>query len=126
MKPIFFTIFILFCGASLHSQNYDFPPNAQPGKCYERCFEYHKKFTWKEINCDTLAMRAEKSKTKQATIKAHQAKIKLTKYQEKLKDLGYKIEVTGKLNNQTIKAHHKYLKRQKRNKRNKRKQERSQ
>ena len=62
-------------------------------------------------------MRAEKSKTKEAIIKARQPKIKLTKYQEKLKDLGYKIEITGKLNNQTIKAHHKYLKRQKKKKR---------
>ncbi|WP_298348089.1 hypothetical protein [uncultured Dokdonia sp.] len=120
MKGIFLTVFILFCGASLHSQNYDFPPNAQPGKCYERCFEYDKKFTWKEISCDTLALRAEKSKTKEDIIKARQAKIKLTKYQEKLKDLGYKVQITGKLNNQTIKAHHKYLKRQKKKKRKKR------
>lgn len=119
MKGTLYIVFTLFCVLNLNAQNYDFPPNAQPGKCFERCFEYDKKFTWKEINCDTLALRAEKSKTKEDIIKARQAKIKLTKYQEKLKDLGYKVEVTGKLNNQTIKAHHKYLKRQKKKKRKK-------
>jgi len=119
MKDTLYIIFTLFCAINLNAQNYDFPPNAQPGKCYERCFEYDKKFTWKEINCDTIALRAEKSKTKEDIIKARQAKIKLTKYQEKLKDLGFKVEVTGKLNNQTIKAHHKYLKRQKKKKRKK-------
>ena len=117
MKGTLYIIFTLFCALNLNAQNYDFPLNAESGKCYERCFEYDKKFTWKEINCDTLAMRAQKSKTKEAIIKARQAKIKLTKYQEKLKDLGYKIEITGKLNNQTIRAHHKYLKRQKKKKR---------
>ena len=42
-------ILLLACmliGASLsvNAQNFDIPPNPESGKCYERCFDYDKKF----------------------------------------------------------------------------------
>ena len=47
--------------------------------------------------------------------------MKMKKYQEKLKSLGYEIDITGIIDNKTINAHHKYLKKKK--KENKRKRE---
>jgi len=37
----------------------------------------------------------------------------MEKYQEKLKTLGYEIDITGIADNKTIIAHHKYLKKRK-------------
>jgi len=86
------------------------PKNPVPGKCYERCFDYEAKFEWKEINCDSikpnkprLLIRGEEAVS---TIKRN---IKFKKYQEKLKKLGYDLEVTCKFDDKTIAAHHQYL-----------------
>ena len=117
MKNIILVALILAFASQLKAQDYDLPPNPQPGKCYARCFDYEKKFEWKEIDCDKL--KDEKNKANQRD--NEQEVMKMKKYQEKLKSLGYEIDITGIIDNKTINAHHKYLKKKK--KENKRKRE---
>ena len=93
----------------LKAQNYDLPPNPKEGKCYERCFDYGKKFEWKEVDCEKIKEERKKEKTKDELIKIKQNKLVMEKYQEKLKKLGYEIGITGVPDNKTIIAHHKYL-----------------
>lgn len=103
----------------LKAQNYDLPPNPEAGKCYERCFDYDKRFEWKEIDCEKEKSK-QKAITKAELIKCERQKIKMTKYQEKLKRLGYDVDITGVADNKTIIAHHKFLKKKKRQERKKR------
>ena len=117
---IIFLILIATLASPLKAQNYELPPHPKPGKCYERCFEYDKKIEWKEVDCEKFLSRKHKKKTKEELLKIEQAKLKLKAYQEKLKKLGYKVDITGTLDNKTIVAHHKYLKKKKREKRRKR------
>lgn len=107
----FLPLFFSFVFITVNAQNYDIPPNPKPGKCYKRCFEYDKKFKWLEIDCSEL----KKAKTKNDLIAEEKNKLKLMKYQEKLKNLGYDVNINGLLDNKTIKAHHKFLKTKKRN-----------
>ncbi len=96
----------------MNAQNYDVPPNSEQGKCYERCFDYNKQFEWKEIDCSKI--KEQNTKLTEAQLsKIETEKQKMQQYQKKLKALGYKVEVTGIADNQTIIAHHKYLKSQK-------------
>lgn len=102
---------LLFLGLSvpLGAQNSSIPQKVEAGKCYERCFYYDKEVEWKQVDCpDDSLMKTEK--TKKELIKQKQKKIKLEKYQEKLKRLGYNIDINGFLDIKTIEAHHKYLK----------------
>ncbi|WP_298762012.1 hypothetical protein [uncultured Psychroserpens sp.] len=115
-----FLVTLLTFTSQLNAQNYDFPKNPKPGKCYEQCFDYDKKFEWKEVDCDKLATQ-KNEKTNEELIKCEQEKIKMEKYQEKLKTLGYDIDITGCVDNKTIIAHHKYLKQRKKDERRKRK-----
>lgn len=108
----------MFCAFVIQTkaQNYDFPPNPKPGKCYEKCFDYNKRFRWKEVSCEKLENEKNRKKTKAELIKCHRQKIKLQKYQEKLKSLGYDVNITGVIDNKTIIAHHLFLKRKKKQK----------
>ena len=111
-NAFFFTLLITFATVSVNAQNFDVPPNPEAGKCYERCFEYDKKFEWKEVDCSKIKEQNTKL-TEEQLLKIEQKKQKMQKYQEKLKTLGYKVEVTGIADNKTIIAHHKYLKKKK-------------
>jgi len=98
----------------LKAQNYDLPPNPKAGMCYEKCFDYEKKLEWKEVDCEKLKAKKNKEKTQEGLIECEQRIVKMKKYQEKLKALGYEIDITGIADNNTIIAHHKYLKKKKR------------
>lgn len=102
----------------LNAQNYDLPKNPKPGKCYERCFRYDKKFKWKEVDCAKIK-DLNKTKTETQLKQAAEKKAKMKTYQKHLITLGYDLEVTGLPDNKTIIAHHKYLKQQRRAKRKK-------
>lgn len=117
MKNVILLIITLTFTSQLKAQNYDLPPNSKSGKCYERCFDYEKKFEWKEIDCEKLRAKKNKEKTQKELIKDEQEKLKMKKYQEKLKNLGYKIDITGVPDNKTIIAHHKFLKKSRKEKR---------
>jgi predicted HTH domain antitoxin len=125
-KLFYLTIIILFAFIRLvEAQDYNLPPNPEPGKCYKRCFDYDKKFEWKEVDCSKEKERRNK-KTKKQLIKEEQLKIKMIKYQEKLVSFGYKLEITGIPDNKTIIAHHKFLKkRQKEERKEKRRLKKS-
>lgn len=99
----------------MNAQNYELPPNPETGKCYERCFDYNKEFEWKEVDCSKIKEQNIKF-TEAQLAKIEAKKQKMQQYQQKLKALGYKVEVTGIADNQTIIAHHKYLKAQKKKK----------
>ncbi len=117
MKKQVFLIVIFFAFfTQIKAQNYDLPPNPKPGKCYEKCFDYNKEFKWKEVDCEKLKAKKNRKKTKAELLKYHRQKIKLQKYQEKLKSLGYNVEITGVIDNKTIIAHHLFLKRKKKQK----------
>ncbi|WBX73981.1 hypothetical protein PG913_01685 [Tenacibaculum pacificus] len=125
MKKLQFIITILAFLAfntQVKAQNSNLPRNAKPGICYERCFEYDKKIEWKEVKCS----KVKQEKSKKELVKCEQDKIKMKKYQEKLKSLGYDVQVTGRINNKTVNAHHQYLKKQKKAAKRKRKLERKQ
>lgn len=111
MKNILLLTIILT--SQLEAQNYDLPPNPKAGKCYVKCFDYEKKLEWKDVDCDKVIKDKKKERTKADLIKIEQDKLKMEKYQEKLKHLGYEIEITGVPDNKTISAHHKYLKKKK-------------
>ena len=121
MRNIILLTIILTFTSQLKAQNYDLPPNPKAGKCYERCFDYEKKFEWKEVDCEKIKAERNKEKTKEELIKGEQEKVKMEKYQEKLKTLGYEIDITGIADNKTIIAHHKYLKKKKKEDKRKRK-----
>jgi len=109
MKNLILLAIILFFASQLKAQNYGLPSNPDPSKCYVVHFDYEKKFEWTEIDCEKLKNK----KTQEDTICCEQQQIKMKKYQEKLKTLGYKIDITGFADNKTIIAHHKYLKKKK-------------
>ncbi|MGH1384844.1 hypothetical protein [Kordia sp.] len=116
MKNAFlFTLLITFATISANAQNFDVPPNPEAGKCYERCFDYNKKFEWKEIDCSKIKEQNTKMTTAQLS-EIEEKKQKMQQYQQKLKALGYEVELTGIADNKTIIAHHKYLKKQKKKK----------
>ena len=110
--PFLSLVFLLFFCTNVFSQLSKLPPNPIPGRCYEKYLEYDKKVEWKEIDC-TLANK----RVKNPSILQKQEKIKLTKYQEKLKTLGYNVAITGIVDDMTINAHHRYLRTKKWNER---------
>ena len=65
-----------------------------------------------------IVLKLKKEKSKVDLVETEKKRLKLKKYQEKLKSLGYSVNTTGILDNKTIIAHHKYLKKKKRKKRN--------
>lgn len=113
MRNIILLTIILAFTSQLKAQNYDLPPNPKAGKCYERCFDYEKKFKWKEVDCDKIKAERNREKTKEELLKIEQYKLKMEKYQAKLKELGYDVDLNGIADNKTIIAHHKYLKKKK-------------
>ena len=115
------TILLTFA-FQVKAQNYDLPLNPKEGKCYEKCFDYEKKFEWKVVDCNKIK-KLKTEKTEEELIKCGQAKIKMEKYQEKLKSLDYEIDITGIADSKTIVAHHKYLKKKKKEERKKRRAE---
>ena len=123
MRNIILLTIILTFTSQLKAQNYDLPPNPKAGKCYERCFDYEKKFEWKEVDCEKTKAERNKEKTKEELIKIEQNKLKMRKYQEKLSKLGYEVDINGIPDNKTIVAHHKYLKKKKKEEKRKRKAE---
>ena len=123
MKNIILLTIILTFTSQLNAQNYDLPPNPKAGKCYERCFDYEKKFEWKEVDCEKIKAERNKEKTKEELIRIEQNKLRMEKYQEKLKEFGYEVDINGIADNKTIIAHHKYLKKKKKEEKQKRKTE---
>ncbi|AEH00971.1 hypothetical protein [Lacinutrix sp. 5H-3-7-4] len=107
-----FLITFFFFNTILFAQTINLPKNPKAGECYSRKFDYNKPYVWKKVNCDSIKRNKTKHNDSILLSKRELVKrqLKLTKYQEKLKGLGYKLEVTGMLTDQTIKAHHKYLK----------------
>ena len=120
-KCLFFIVFMCL-SASVMGQNYDLPPNAKAGKCYEKCFEYDKKLTWKEVDCNMIAKK--KKQNESEIIETQKAKIKLRKYQEKLLVLGFDVNVNGILDKNTIDSHHEYLKKKQKAERKEKRQSR--
>ncbi|WP_158849063.1 hypothetical protein [Algibacter sp. L1A34] len=95
---------------------YKFPLNeALSGKCFLKCFEYDKIFEWKIVDCDKFGGKlianadCDNSGKKELIIEKERAKLKLISYQEKLKGLGYKLEVSGIIDDATLRAHDKFL-----------------
>lgn len=97
----------------LFSFGQNLPRNPKPGMCYEKCFDYEAQIKWVEISCDSIKKSRPdgffKIKGEEAT-NITKSRIKFKKYQEKLIKLGYDLEVTGRMDENTIEAHHHYLK----------------
>ncbi len=110
MKTVILFIIILAFSDQLNAQNYDLPPNPIEGKCYVKSFKYDKKFKWKIIDCEKAKREAVKEKSTREKLKDYKERVKLIKYQEKLVKLGYNVHINGVVDNKTINAHHKYLK----------------
>lgn len=112
----------MFFSFQLKAQNRykSIPKNPKPGKYYVLCFDYDKELEWIEKDYDiTDGKSASKQKTKKELIEAEQKRLKMKAYQEKLIALGYDVNVTGYLNEKTIEAHHKYLRKKKKEERRK-------
>ena len=84
------------------------PKNAKAGKCYVRCTNFTEKWEWKETNCNIKKSKIVLSKEEKRQLMVKNC-IELKAHQEKLKKLGYKIDVTGKYDEKTYYAHNKYL-----------------
>lgn len=86
---------------------YKFPVDlALSGKCFIKCLDYDELFEYKVVSCDSIDTALNTPKTKEQENCKNE---KLLSYQEKLLSLGYKIKVTGVLDDSTLKAHDKYL-----------------
>lgn len=103
------TIILFFPFEGAMAQINELPSNPEPGKCYIRCFYYDKPIQWEEIDCGKIKKSRENIKNGFAFEKIVELKLKLLEYQKKLISLGYKLLANGSLDNQTIKAHNKYL-----------------
>ncbi len=84
------------------AQDLDLPKNPRPGDCF---FKFHDDISsnWEKINCDF------KDPTKLKT------------FQIKLHNLGYDVDVTGKLDRRTLDAYNQYLVDEKKRKKEQRK-----
>jgi len=118
------TLFILIFFYCIHvkAQTDFLPRYPKVGKCYVKNFDYNKKFEWQEIHCDSVK-KANSTFSKSQIDKFEIERKKMISYQKKLKTMGYKLNVTGHLDNETVVAHHRYLKATKRKERKKRRQE---
>lgn len=119
MKKIILLILLIIFSSLLTAQNYNLPRNRKTGKCYERHFYYDKKFEWKEVDCEKLKAKREKETAQYRLIRCGLQRIRMKKYQKRLKSLGYEVDITGCIDNNTIIAHHKYLKKKKKENRRK-------
>ena len=111
-KSIIILVFSFFIGSKLQAQKTIHVTKTQK-KCLVASNEidFEKEFEWKEVDCSELEKSSKAKRTPEQIIKRKQYRIKLVKYQEKLKSLGYDIDTNGLIDEKTIKAHNKYLKR---------------
>ena len=94
-------VFFLFINQGLFAQ--DIPRNAKPGDCFIKCFEIDKPIYLKKIDCEDVRnnnFSEEEEKVKFEEIKKHQLK---------LKELGYDVDISGRLDLKTELAHNKYI-----------------
>ncbi len=117
MKTLVSVIILLNFANLLQAQNHRGPSNPKAGKCYQRCFDFYEKYDWKEVSCDTI--NKNRKKTAKDLLEIAQTKIKMLKYQEKLKQLGYNVDLTGIADTKTTTAHNRYLRKKEREKRRK-------
>ena len=122
LKTITFLIVILTFTHQLSAQSFGSMTNADAGKCFRIRFDYEKKCKLEEVDCKTLHV-AHGKKTKEELLKRDQARAKMRKYQEKLKTLGYDVDIVGFIDDKTMTAHNKYLRKKKKAERKKRRSE---
>ncbi len=98
MKVLFnsfiFIISLLFTNVLL-AQDLDLPKNPKPGNCYTKCYEGDKLSDWKTIDCKFREMINDPVKRKTWQIKLH--------------NLGYDVDINGKLDCKTVDAYNQYL-----------------
>ncbi len=103
-------LMVLFCMLNVFAfaQKTNLPKNPKAGTCYEQCFDRDKKIEWKEVPC------IRKDRVEEASQSTASDCNTITAYQKELIANGYTVALTGCLNQETIDAHHRYLrKRQK-------------
>lgn len=123
MKKLLIFICFIF---SLFSFSQILPPDYDPNKCYIHCFEVDKKIILKEVDCDSLTNLVLTTDKVAFNKKKRTFRLKMIEHQKMLKSKGYKVDISGELDDKTIKAHNKYiLKKEKLLKREKRKAEKS-
>ncbi|WP_034060149.1 hypothetical protein [Lacinutrix jangbogonensis] len=110
MRFLLITVVIFFTFSSAISQSLVSPNNLKHGKCYSRAFYYEKPIELKEIDCNNSNGKQSSGIQVYDVRKTDIEKAKFIAYQKELLDLGYKLKANGFIDNQTIKAHHKYLK----------------
>ena len=115
MKQVLILISLFLVALNMNAQFHSLPPYPKKGKCYVKITDYSNiKITWKEINCDSLINKPNPDLIESKRSEIIAKKIKLKRYQEKLKSLGYKVEINGIVDKKTYVAHKKYLRKLKR------------
>lgn len=112
MKIVLAIITMILFAIPIYSQEISIP-HAISGKCYLRCLDYETEVYWKEVDCDSIQKASEYLVN---PIDEKRKTDKFLAYQKKLLKLGYKVAVNGILDEKTIRAHHKHLKRKKKGK----------
>jgi hypothetical protein len=105
--------FILIFSTSFFVNAQGLPSNPKPGYCYIRCFDYDKKVQWEEINCDSLKIAYVKTSfiiKGENKVDIIKNRLRFKSYKEKLINLGYNLKPDDCLSQQTIDAHHTYIK----------------
>ncbi len=102
MKKNLLLLFVLFT-AGLFAQ----PRNAEAGKCYLQCFDFNNKVEWKEVDCEKSKVLLLQESEKQ---NSSEFKSNLVVHQKMLQSKGYNVEVTGIVDEKTVKAHNRFLK----------------
>lgn len=87
----------------MFSQTMDLPTNPKTGECYIKSSNDSIMTEWKKIDCEFAKLIKDEKKLKTFQIKLH--------------NLGYHVNMDGKLSDATIEAYHKYLKDEKKRKR---------
>ncbi|WP_048331381.1 hypothetical protein [Bizionia psychrotolerans] len=107
--PIFFLIAWLSLSTQIHAQTTRYIST----KCYIGYFSYDKKYELKRVDC-AKPKAIITNPIERNDIEKQQAIIKMKAYQEKLKNLGYHVDITGRIDDKTAKAHNRYLSKQQR------------
>jgi len=102
----------------LYAQNSELVSIVKPGDCYVRCFDLDKKWEFKKIPCSEVNAWKQKMYLSKEN-DSLDFKTRLIAHQKMLIKLGYKLEVTGILDDRTTKAHNKFIRKEKRKKKNK-------
>ncbi len=124
MKYLFITFALLTSGLQLNGQNTTSRFAESPKSCYMWCLNESTN-AWEKVPCNSnknstrekVPRNSSKNSTREKILKSSLNGHSIKDYQKYLISLGYEIEINGKADKATMKAHRQHQKQQKKNRR---------